>query len=198
LSDAELLAIWKATEEGTEFNKIVRLLLLSGQRRTEVGGMCWSELDLDGATWIIPSERAKNGREHWVPLGSLALEVIRSVPEVVDRDLLFGARADRGFTGWAEFKKLLDRRLGDAAGPWTLHDLRRTVSTRLGDLGTEPHIVEQLLNHRGHKRGVAGRYNHSKYTAAVRNAVATWNNHIIGLIEGRDERSKIVIFPQAL
>jgi hypothetical protein len=68
----------------------------------------------------------------------------------------------------------------------------------LGDLGTEPHIVEQLLNHRGHKRGVAGVYNKSKYERAVKNAVATWNNHIIGLIEGRDERNVIPIRPVRL
>jgi integrase len=197
LSDAELLAVWKATEEPTEFNRIVRLLITTGQRRSEVGGMAFGECDLDRATWTIPAERAKNGNEHEVPLGSLALDVIRSVPEVIGRDLLFGARTDRGFTGWAEFKRALDKRLGDAVGPWTLHDLRRTVATRLNDLGTKPHIVEQLLNHRGHKAGVAGRYNHSKYKVAVKNAVALWNNHIIGLIEGRDERGKVVSFQQA-
>jgi integrase len=197
LSDPELLAVWKATEEETEFNRIVRLLIITGQRRSEVGGIAFSEIgDFDRAIWTIPAERAKNGREHKVPLGSLALEVIRSVPQVVGRDLLFGARADRGFTGWAEFKKLLDRRLGDAVGPWTLHDLRRTCATRLGDLGIEPHHVEALLNHRGHKRGVAGVYNKSKYAVAVKAAVAMWNNHLRDLIEGRDERGKVVTFPR--
>jgi integrase len=184
LSDPELLLLWQATEEPTEFNRIVRLLLLSGQRRTEVGGMAWSELDLDRATWTIPAERAKNGREHCVPLGTLALDVIRAVPQVVGRDLLFGARTARGFTGWAEFKRALDKRLGDQVRPWVLHDLRRTCATRLGDLGAEPHVIEMLLNHQGgHKRGVAGVYNKSKYERAVRNAVAMWNNHIISLIE---------------
>jgi integrase len=184
LSDAELLLLWQATEEPTPFNQIVRLLLTEGQRRTEVGGMCHSELDLDRAIWTIPAERAKNGHEHCVPLGSLAFDIIRSVPQVVGRDLLFGARTSRGFTGWAEFKRALDKRLGDQVRPWVLHDLRRTVATRLGDLGAEPHVIEMLLNHQGgHKRGVAGVYNKSKYTVAVKNAVAMWNNHIIGLIE---------------
>jgi integrase len=196
LSDAELLAIWRATEEGTDFNQIVRLLITTGQRRSEVGGM-GSEIDFDRATWTIPAERAKNGREHTLPLGSLALEIIRSVPQIVGRDLLFGARTDRGFTSWAEHKKQLDARLGDQVRPWVLHDLRRTCATRLGDLGAEPHIIEALLNHQsGHKRGVAGVYNKSKYTIAVKNAVAMWNNHIIALIEGGDERGKIVTFPQ--
>ena len=143
-----------------------------------------SEIDFDRATWTIPAERAKNGREHTLPLGSLALEIIRSVPQIVGRDTLFGTRTDKGFTSWAEHKKQLDARLGDQVRPWTLHDLRRTCATRLGDLGAEPHIIEALLNHQsGHKRGVAGVYNKSKYTVAVKNAVAMWNNHIIGLIE---------------
>jgi integrase len=182
LSDPELLLLWRATEEGTEFNRIVRLLITSGQRRSEVGGMCWSELDLARAEWVIPAERAKNGREHCVPLGSLALDVIRSVPEVVGKDTLF-ARSNRGFTSWAEHKRALDKRLGwpDSAS-WTLHDLRRTLSTGLNDLNVEPHIVEQLLNHRGHKAGVKGVYNKSRYTAAVKNAVALWNNHITTIV----------------
>jgi integrase len=192
LSDPELLLLWQATEEPTPFNRIVRILLLTGQRRSEVGGMAWPELgNLDRAEWVIPSERAKNGREHKVPLGSLALDIIRSVPQIIGRDLLFGARTDRGFTGWAEFKKALDRRLGDAVRPWTLHDLRRTCATRLCDLGIEPHHVEALLNHRGHKAGVAGVYNKSRYERAVKNAIETWNRHILDLIEGRDERNVI-------
>jgi integrase len=193
LTDAEILAVWQATEDPTEFNRIVRLLVTLGQRRSEVGGMCWSELSDDRATWTIPAARAKNSHEHEVPLGSLAMDVIRSVPEVAGRDLLFGARTNRGFTGWAEFKKALDRRLGDAVRPWVLHDLRRTVATRLGDLGAEPHVIEMLLNHQGgHKRGDAGRYNRSKYPNAVKNAVAMWNNHIIGLIEGRSSSSNVI------
>jgi integrase len=196
LSDPELLAVWKATEEPTEFNRIVRLLITTGQRRTEVGGMCWPELNTERTAWTIPADRAKNGREHSVPLGSLATDVICAVPEVVGRDLLFGARTNRGFTGWAEFKKALDKRLGDQVRPWTLHDLRRTVATRLGDLGAEPHIIEALLNHQsGHKRGVAGVYNKSKYAAAVKAAVAMWDRHITDLIEGRDERNVIPIRP---
>jgi integrase len=198
LSDAEILAIWRATEEPTDFNRIVRLLITTGQRRSEVGGIALGECNLDRAAWVLPARRAKNGREHEVPLGSLALQVLGSVPQVVGQDCLFG-RTNRGFTTWALSKKALDARLGDQVRPWTLHDLRRTCATRLGDLGAEPHIIEALLNHQsGHKRGVAGVYNKSKYAAAVKAAVAMWNNHITALIEGRDERRKVVAFPQAV
>src|SRR5262249_46513337 len=123
-------------------------------------------------------------------------DVIRSVPQVVDRDLLFGARTDRGFTSWAEHKRALDARLGDQAKPWTLHDLRRTVATRMCDIGIEPHVVEQILNNQsGNKRRVVGVYNKSKYPRAVENAVAAWDRHLRALIEGREQRKVIPIKP---
>src|SRR5262249_50396546 len=91
-----------------------------------------------------------------------------------------------------------DARLGDQVKPWKLHDARRSVATRMCDLGIEPHVVEQILNHQsGHRRGVVGVYNKSKYPVAVQKAVAAWDRHLRALIEGRDERRKIVAFPQA-
>jgi integrase len=197
LSDPELLAIWQATEDKTPFNSIVRLLITTGQRRSEVGGCCFSELNTERTTWTIPAKRAKNGREHSLPLGSLSREIIASVPEIVGRDLLFGSRTDRGFTSWAEHKRALDARLGDQFKPWTLHDLRRTWATRMCDIGIEPHVVEQILNHQsGHKRGVVGIYNKSKYTRAVENAVAAWDRHLRALIAGGDEKQgKVIAYP---
>jgi integrase len=191
LSDQELVAIWKATDEGTDFNRIVRLLITTGQRRSECGGFASTELDLARETWTIPAARTKNGREHSLPLGSLALDVIRSTPQIVGRDLLFGARTDRGFTSWAEHKKALDARLGDQVRPWVLHDLRRTAATRMCDIGIEPHVVEQILNHQsGHRSGVVGVYNKSKYATAVQSAVATWDRHLRALIE--DGQPKVI------
>jgi integrase len=193
LSDQELVAISKATSDETEFNRIVRLLISTGQRRSEVGGMAWSEVDVALGTWTIPAARTKNGREHSLPLGSLSREIIASVPQVVGRDALFGARSGR-FTSWAEHKRALDARLGDQFRPWVLHDLRRTCATRMCDLGVEPHVVEQILNHQsGHRGGIVGVYNKSKYERAVQNAVAAWDRHLRALIEGRDERTVVPI-----
>jgi integrase len=159
--------------------------------------MGWSEIDLGADAWTIPSARAKNGREHSLPLGSLALDVIRSVPQIVGRDVLFGARTARGFTGYAEGKRALDARLGDQVRSWTLHDIRRTVATRLCDLGVEPHVVEQILNHQsGHRGGIVGVYNKSKYERAVQSALAMWDRHLRALIEGREDR-RVVAFLQA-
>jgi integrase len=193
LSDQELLAVWRAAGDD-DFGRIVKLLALTGQRRTEVGGMCWSEIDLGGSTWVIPKERAKNKRQHKVPLAKLALNVIRAVPTVVGRDLLFGARTDRGFTSWNEHKRKLEARLGGQVRPWTLHDLRRTFCTRLADLGVLPHVIEVAVNHQsGHKRGPAGIYNRSLYEREVKAAVAMWDRHVTALIEGREERNVVPI-----
>jgi integrase len=195
LTDDEILAIWQATEEPTDFNRIARLLILLGARRNEIGGLCWSEIDLDRAIWTLPAKRAKNNRELVLPLPPLAVEIIRSVPEVDGRNALFGARG-RGFSSWADHKRALDRRLGDQVRPWRIHDVRRTFCTRLADLGAMPHIIEAAVNHQsGHKRGPAGIYNRARYGSQLRTMMAMWDSHITALIEGRDERGKVIGFP---
>jgi integrase len=192
LSDRELTAVWRAAGDDA-FGRVLKLLMLLGQRRTEVGGMAWSELDLERGTWTIPAQRTKNHRAHMLPLSSLALQIITSVPRVVDRDTLFGDRADSGLTGWARPKAALDARLGDGIMPWTLHDLRRTLATRLCDLGTAPHVVEQILNHQsGHRAGIVGVYNRSSYANEVRAALGVWSDHIRALAEG-GERTVVLM-----
>jgi integrase len=186
LDDSELATIWNACADD-DFGKIVKLLILAAARRNEVGGMCWSELG-DGR-WTIPAVRAKNGREHTLPLSALAQSVVASVPHVVGRDYLFGERG-RGFTGWARGKTML----GDKVTAWTLHDLRRTAATRMCDLGIAPHVVEQILNHQsGHRGGVVGIYNKSRYEREVKAAVALWDDHIRSIVEGGAR--KVVAFP---
>jgi integrase len=196
LSDQELAVIWKAAPDD-DFGKIVKLLMATGQRRSEVGGCCWPEIDDEHGTWTIPAERTKNKREHTLPLASLAMDIIKSVPEVVGRSALFGERKGTGFTSWARPKRLLDARLGDQIKPWTLHDLRRTYATRSCDIGIEPFVVEQILNHQSGTRrgisGIGGTYNRSRYPRAVENAVAAWDRHLRALIEGRDEGNVIPI-----
>ena len=188
LSDAELAAIWRAAGDDN-FGRIVRLLMLSAQRRTEVGGICWSEINFDQGTWTIPALRSKNHRAHTLPLPPLALDIIAGVKRVVGRNTLFGDRADSGLTGWARPKAALDDRLGDQVGPWRLHDLRRSAATRMCDLGVAPHVVEQILNHQsGHRAGIVGVYNRSSYEREVRAALALWNDHIRALVKGGDRK----------
>jgi integrase len=193
LTDEELAAIWRASGDDA-YGRVIKLLILTGARRGEVGGMRWSELDLDRGIWTIPPQRTKNKRQHVVPLMPSSLDVIVSMPRRVSRDHLFGTSSAVGLRHW-HAKGVLDRRLGAVVLPWRLHDIRRSVATRMADLGVMPHVVEAVLNHRtGHRSGVAGIYNRSNYEREVRAALALWADHIRSVVDG--ER-KVLLLPQA-
>jgi integrase len=190
LSDAELAAIWRACGDD-DFGRIVRLLICMPCRRSEIGGLSWSELKLEAGTWTLPAERSKNGKAHTLPLLPMALAIIKAVPRMATRDHLFGVRAN-GFTPWEDAKAALGAR--SRVTGWVLHDIRRTVATRMADLGIAPHVIEQVLNHvSGHKAGVAGIYNRSSYDREVRAALALWQDHVRTLVEGGE--SKILPLP---
>ena len=165
--------------------------------------MLWSEIDLDKRSWRIDAERTKNGLAHEVPLSSPAAEILRA-RERSGRALVFGSR-DGPFQGWSNAKSALDKRIvaklretgaNGAPKPWRLHDIRRTVATRMADLGVQPHVIEAVLNHvSGHKAGVAGVYNRASYTAEKRYALDIWSAHVADLAEGSG--SKVVAFRSA-
>jgi integrase len=186
LSSTEIAAIWRACGDDAH-GRIVKLLLLTGCRRTEICGLRWSEIDESGVL-RLPPERTKNGRAHALPLPALALDIIASIPRVVGRDHLFGERSDLGFTQWGA-KRDLDAKLGNTAKSWTLHDLRRTAATGMADIGVQPHIIEAVLNHiSGHKVGVAGIYNRSSYEREVKAALALWADHVRSIVEGGERK----------
>ena len=190
LSDAELVAIWRACDDD-DIGRITRLLLLTGCRRSEIGSVRWSEIDMQGRVLVLPAERTKNHRAHTVPLADAAIEIIRTVPPMLGRDTAFGGRGD-GFTDWTRSKHALDLRLGDRVGEWRFHDLRRTAATRMCDLGVAPHIVEQILNHAGgHKAGVAGTYNRSSYESETRRALEQWAEHIAEIVGRAGQRLRV-------
>lgn len=186
ISDSELVAIWNACDGDDDFSRIIRLLILLGSRRQEVGGICWSELDLDVGTWTLPAERSKNRRSHTVTLPPMALAIINAVPRT-NRDHLFGDRAT-GFTSWSRCKLDLDRRLGQTVKPWRIHDIRRSISTKMNDdVGIEPHHVEAVLNYySGHRSGISGIYNKARYTIAIASALCRWSEHMLALVDGRE------------
>jgi integrase len=187
LTDAELVRIWRSCRDD-DFGRIVRLLICMPCRRSEIGAIAYSEFDNpeNPSTWTLPAARSKNGRAHTLPLPTMALDIIKAVPKMATRDFLFGARG-HGYTRWADGKAALDKRAGVTG--WVLHDVRRTVATRMADLGVQPHIIEQILNHQsGHKSGVAGIYNRSSYDREVRAALALWHDHVRALIEGRERK----------
>jgi integrase len=190
LSDAELVAVWHACSDD-DYGRVIRLLTLLGSRRQEVGGLRWSELDLDAGTWTLPKERSKNRRAHTIALPPAALDIIRAIPQR-DRDPLFGTRAN-GFTSWIGGKQKLDQRLGDSVKAWRVHDTRRSVATGMANLGIEPHHIEATLNHfSGHRAGVAGTYNRATYDRAVQAALLRWSEHLIALVEGRTTGDRVV------
>jgi integrase len=195
LSDGELAAIWKACGDD-DHGRIIKLLILCGARASEIGGISWPEIDLDRGVWVLPGSRSKNKQPHTLPLLPAMLAVIKDVPRRAGRDLLFGARAAEGFTNWPRDKAWLDQRSGVAEN-FVVHDIRRSVATKLGDLGIAPHVIEQILNHQsGHKRGPAGIYNRSVYTKEVRNALAAWHDHVRSIVEG--SARKIISLPQVV
>jgi integrase len=189
LSDEELRLVWSCAGEG-DYSAIIRLLILTGQRREEVAAMRWSELDFDKRLWRIGAERTKNGFQHDVPLSNEAIEFLAAHGGREGRDLVFGSR-EGPFQGWGNAKIALERRiranLGEKSGlkPWRLHDLRRTVATRMNELGVLPHVVEVLNHISGHKAGVAGVYNRASYAAEKRQALDVWAAHVIALMDGR-------------
>jgi integrase len=194
LTNAELVAIWNACGDD-DFGRIIRLLILLGSRRQEIGGMRWSEVDLERGVWTLPAERSKNGRSHTVAMPPAALAIIAEVPRT-SRDHLFGDRAGSGFSGWSHCKAAMDRQLAAAVKPWRVHDVRRSLATGMADIGIEPHHIEAVLNHfGGHRRGVAGTYNRSNYEHAVRAALLRWSEHVLALVEGRD--GKVVTLQRA-
>ena len=177
LSDDELARIWNACGDD-EYGKIVKLLILTGCRREEIGGLKWSEIDLDAGTMTIPGTRTKNHHPLTLPLTGMMRDIIESVPQMVSRDPMFGVRAG-GFTGWRRCR--LNHGI---TKPWQIRDIRRSVATGMADIGIQPHIIEAVLNHRsGHKAGVAGIYNRSSYDREVRNALAVWSEHVRSLNE---------------
>ncbi|MEI6537786.1 MAG: site-specific integrase, partial [Verrucomicrobiaceae bacterium] len=193
--------IWNACRDGA-YGSIVKILMLTGQRREEVGGMAWSEIEIKQALWSLPRERTKNDRPHDVPLSALAVAVIEAIPKRPDRELVFG-EGEGPFSGWSKSKAALDRRISVAQKkaaltlgqklkpmpPWRLHDLRRTMATRMGDLGIGPHIIEAALNHiSGARAGIAGIYNRSLYSAEKRAALNVWGEHLLGLVSGQEAK----------
>jgi integrase len=194
LTEAELVEIWRAAP-GDDYGRIVKLLILTGQRRREIGDLAWSEVDFDKPQIELPASRVKNGRPHLVPLSAQALEIIGNLKRSNDRDLVFG-RGAGGFSGWSKAKAELDERIAVAriaAGakkpiaPWVLHDLRRSFVTHLNENKFAlPHVIEAIVNHvSGHLAGIAGTYNKALYLDERRRAVGLWGDHIAALIEGR-------------
>jgi integrase len=183
LDDDELVRFWAACDTiGLPFGPLFQLLLLTGQRRDEVGGMRRSELDLEKRKWTVPGERTKNGKVHSVHLSDLAIEIIERLPQIGDSDLLFTTNETTPVSGFSKAKDRLDTLMGDPP-EWILHDLRRTATSGMARLGIAPHVVDKILNHTaGTIRGVAAVYNRYQFEPERKVALEAWARFVESLV----------------
>lgn len=180
LETSELKAIW-TTVIGTysTFNAIVQLLVVTGQRRDEVAEARWDEFDFARKIWTIPAQRTKTGdKPHRLPLTDLTLQILNNIPRGTSPFLFPGEGTKRDtFSGWSRSKHRLDERCG--INDWRLHDLRRTMITRLAETGVAPHVVERIINHKdGEVSGVAAIYNRASYEKEMREALEKWSKYL--------------------
>ncbi|MCW2244758.1 integrase [Azospirillum fermentarium] len=189
LGDDELRRVWEAASAlGELFGPLVRLLILTGQRRDEVAGMRWSELDLDAGLWTIPKERAKNGKAHAVPLSVAAVAVLAVLPRLemddgTPSDFVFTTTGTTPVSGFSKAKERLDLLAGVEG--WRFHDIRRTVTTGLARMGIAPQVADRILNHvQGTIRGVAAVYNRHDYLDESRAALDAWAQRLDRIVNG--------------
>lgn len=174
LTDAEAAQIYLACDD-SQYGRIVRLLVLTGCRRDEIGSLEWSELDLEAKILTLPETRTKNHTEHVVYLTDRAVKILTAIPRR-ERTHVFGS-GKGGYSGWSKSKKGFPAKLKT---PWTLHDLRRTVRTGLGNLGIAPHIVDAVLNHIPVR--LIRTYDRSTYAAEKKEALEAWTGHLKAII----------------
>ena len=196
LSRAELAAIWCACAAvvperapcfdggvkgyGDVFNRIARLLILTGLRRCEIGGLRWSELDRDKMVINIPRERMKGARPHVIPINQSMLDLIGTQRSKTTH--VFGRDGRSEFSGWSRAKRRLDEQCGVIG--WTLHDLRRTCSTMWHELDlAQPWVIEAQLHHS--QQGVAGIYNRADYLPQRRELIDRWTAELHRMVESK-------------
>lgn len=191
LTDAEVRAIWVASSNlGWPFGPLIQLLLLTAQRREEVAGMRWSEISADGSTWVIPAERAKNGRAHVVHLAPAAREIIAALPRLNSTDLIFSTTERTPVSGFSKAKERLQAIMAASTDPgapplqvWRFHDFRRTAVSWMATAGHAPHIADRLLNHLNVSAisAVGAVYQRAEFLEERKKCLEDWAQHVISL-----------------
>lgn len=190
LTDDELRAYWKAAGKmGYPFGPLYRLAALTGARRAEIGEAEWSEFDLDKAIWTVPPERFKSDSEHLVPLSDDVVAILRDLPRFKQGHHLFSCTfGAKPVTGFSYVKVRLDARMLRALKamarqrgadpsevklpPWVLHDVRRTVRTRLSSLRVPDRVAEMVIGHGA--KGLQRVYDQHRYLDEMREALQQW------------------------
>ena len=213
LSDDELAAIWRASETlNSTFGAFFRLLILTGQRRSEVAGIGWGELDRATATWTIAASRAKNGVAHVVALCERAVAELDALAAIVLKDekerdkknwpksgFVLTTTSKTPISGITKAKLALDTAAAKAHGDnplaaWRIHDLRRTLATGLQRLGIRFEVTEAVLNHvSGAKGGVAGIYQRHDWKEEKRSALDAWAGHVAAILKPAEAKNIVAI-----
>lgn len=208
LRDWELALVWEAAADlGYPFGPMVRMLILTGQRRNEVSDLPWQEIDRSEALWSLPAARAKNGEAAYIPLSSLAIDELGSIAKRKKKadwprtGFVFTTTGSSPVSGFSRAKSRLDKLItkandGNPLDEWTLHDLRRTLTTGMQRLGVRFEVTEAILNHKsGSRSGVAGVYQRHDWAPEKRAALDAWARHITAICEGA-EGSNVVRLDQ--
>jgi integrase len=176
LNDQELAqVILAARKVGGPYGGIVELLALTGQRREEVAGMRWDELDLAQRIWTLPKSRTKNAKEHVVHLSEQAIAVLQRADN--KGPFVFSVLGTNPFQEFSRRKRRLDQLSGVAE--WRLHDLRRTCVSGMARLGVAPHVADKILHHQaGTISGVAAVYQRHEFLSERRQALELWGAHV--------------------
>jgi integrase len=200
LSADEIRSLWPCFDAlGHPFGPFFKMALATGQRRDEVAGMRWQDIDDAERTWTLPSEMTKAGRVHVVPLSPLAIEILAETKTTAIclgtgqgegsalGTYVFTTRRDRPISGYSKAKARLDKAVVEAHVEdrlpalelWTIHDLRRTVGTGLGKLGISRFIIARVLNHADST--VTGIYDRYEYLDEKRHALDAWREYLVNL-----------------
>jgi integrase len=188
LSRDEIKQVWAALPD-TDYGAIVKLLVLTGQRATEISDLQWSEIDRERGLISLPPSRTKNRRWHAVPMSDMVRAIIEARPQN-GRDHVFGVGHKRGFTGWSRAKANLDEAVKIPS--WRIHDIRRSAATGMAEIGIQPWIIESILNHvSGFKGGIAGIYNKASHGTEKAQALTRWAEYVAAIVEGESTVTSI-------
>jgi integrase len=190
LSAAELRELWALTS-GPAFvypaGALVRFLLATGQRLREVSDARWDEIEVKDALWTIPASRYKTGSAHEVPLSSLAIEILASIPRFEGPYVFTTTAGERPISGFSKMKDRLDAALGEDFESWVFHDLRRTMRTRLSGLPIPHNVAELVIGHR--QKGLHRTYDRHAYRAEKARAMELWCKELLSTASDEPLRS---------
>jgi integrase len=195
LSDAEIRAVWCAAEADGLLGDAVKLLLLTGARRQEVLAARWDEMDLNAMVWRLPAARSKAGARRTLPLASGAREVLDRLRSIgAGSEWLFPSPVKPG--PWRLVTKAAARiRERSGVAEWIWHDLRRTVRTRLAEMGIAPHVAQAILGHA--RSGVDAIYNRHEPVPEMRSALEAWSRRLAAIVRGEVSFGDVVPFARA-